>query len=226
MLIEAFGQQRHADQQQETQRQHLDRRMPLDEVAERPAATIMITTAMTIAAIMIETSSTMPTAVITESSEKTISSSAICVSTDANDVGCAVPTRRLLPFQPLVNFVRALPQQEQAADEQDQIAAGNLLAPSVKSGAVSRTIQASESSSRMRVPMRQGQAQAPRARLLLGGSLPARMEMKMMLSMPRTISSSVSVARAIEDSGFSQFIQRLNISNRSSANPPISHYPL
>jgi hypothetical protein len=46
--------------------------------------------------------------------------------------------------------------------------------------------------------------------------------MKMMLSTPSTISRNVRVARAIRVSGLSQFIQRLNISNRSSANPPSS----
>ncbi len=43
------------------------------------------------------------------------------------------------------------------------------------------------------------------------GSLPARIEMKMTLSMPRTTSSTVSVTRAIQISGL------VNQSMRSSA---------
>jgi hypothetical protein len=55
-----------------------------------------------------------------------------------------------------------------------------------------------------------------------GGSLPERIEMKMMLSTPRTISRKVSVARAMSVSAENQCIQRLSISKRSSAKPPIS----
>ena len=49
------------------------------------AATIMISTEMMTATTITDTSSTMPTAVITESSEKTMSSSAIWTRTDANE---------------------------------------------------------------------------------------------------------------------------------------------
>ena len=45
----------------------------------------MMATAMTTAVIMIETSLAMPTAVMTESSEKMMSSSMICPMTAAND---------------------------------------------------------------------------------------------------------------------------------------------
>ena len=48
------------------------------------------------------------------------------------------------------------------------------------------------------------------------GSLLARMEMKMMLSMPRTISSAVSVSSAIQTSGFGEQVhgQRLAPASR------------
>ena len=45
----------------------------------------MMPTAMTTAAIMTDRSSAMPTAVITESSENTMSSSMICPTTAASD---------------------------------------------------------------------------------------------------------------------------------------------
>ena len=97
----------------------------------------------------------------------------------------------LLAFELVVNLVRRLGDQEQAADEQDQIAARELVAETtVKSGAVSRMIQVSDSSSsdahdhRRHRPMRRARS------CCSAGSLPARIEMKMTLSMPSTISST------------------------------------
>ena len=82
--------QRHADQQQEAQRQHLHGRVALDEVADRSADSSMTPTAMTTAGIMTPTCSAMPTAVITESSENTMSSSRIWMMTPANEAAtCA-----------------------------------------------------------------------------------------------------------------------------------------
>ena len=80
---------------------------------------------------------------------------------------------------------------------QDQVAAGDLLSRTVNSGSVSRMIHAIDSSSRIRMTIASIEPEPPRPRLLvLAGSLPARMLMKMMLSMPRTISSAVNVTRA------------------------------
>jgi hypothetical protein len=84
-------------------------------------------TAMTTAAIMIDTCSTMPTAVITESSENTISSSRICTMTLVNDGRLASPALSAPAFQLVVNFMGALGDEEQAADQQDHVAAGNPL---------------------------------------------------------------------------------------------------
>ena len=61
--------------------------------------------------------------------------------------------------------------------------------------------QASDNSNRMRVIMA---PPSPRTRALCrcwGGSLPTRIEMKMMLSMPSTISRRVNVASAIQALG-------------------------
>ena len=72
-----------------------------------------------------------------------------------------------------------------------------------KSGSVRLTTQLMPSSSRMRMPIA---ARMPTRRALSrcsSGSLLARMEMKMMLSMPRTISSAVSVSSATQTSGLS-----------------------
>ena len=72
----------------------------------------------------------------------------------------------------------------------------------VNSGSVRPTTQLMASSSRMRMPMA---ATMPTRRALSrwsSGSLLARIEMKMMLSMPRTISSTVRVSSASQTSGF------------------------
>ena len=86
-------------------------------------ASIITAMATTTAIIMMLKSCTMPTAVITESSENTASSTTICRIT------CQNTACRLLPgvvagaaFHALVQFHGALEQQEQAAQYQDQVA--------------------------------------------------------------------------------------------------------
>ena len=88
----------------------------------------MMPTAIMTAAIMTQSSSTMPTAVMTESSEKTMSSSMIWMMTLANDAATFAERVPFLAFEPVVDLVGALAEQEQAADDQDQIAARDLLA--------------------------------------------------------------------------------------------------
>ena len=65
-------------------------------------------------------------------------------------------------------------------------------------GSVSRMIQASENSSSDSRDHRAEQPEPTGAGLLAAGSLEDRIEMKMMLSTPRTISRKVSVAKAIQ----------------------------
>ncbi len=61
----------------------------------------MIPTATTTATTMIANSLTMPTAVITESSENTTSSNRICTMTPVNDTVAAAPrSRRWAPLRP------------------------------------------------------------------------------------------------------------------------------
>ena len=106
-----------------------------------------------------------------------------------------------LAFQLFVNLVRALRNEEQAADEQNHVAAGDLVCRTRRtSGVVSRITQVIDHSSAMRMNIA---SESPifRARARSSaGSLPARIEMNTMLSMPRTISRIVSVARAIHPS--------------------------
>ena len=70
----------------------------------------------------------MPTAVITESSENTMSSSMIWTITLANDAATRRDGVALLAFEPLVDLERALAEQEQAAADQDQVAPGDRVA--------------------------------------------------------------------------------------------------
>ena len=71
----------------------------------------------------------------------------------------------------------------------------------VNHGSVSRMIQDSENSSSTRVIMAPSRPMRRARGCCSGGSFPDRMEMKMMLSTPRTISRKVSVARAIQICG-------------------------
>jgi hypothetical protein len=71
----------------------------------------------------------------------------------------------------------------------------------VKSGAVSLTIHASESSSSTRMIIAIARPMVRAFFCCSIGSLPDRMEMKMTLSMPRTISRTVNVNRAIHACG-------------------------
>jgi hypothetical protein len=87
-----------------------------------------------------------------------------------------------------VDFVHALPQQEQPPPMSTKSRPENGR-PSVNSGSVSPAIHDSVSSSAMRVPIASSRPMR-RARLrCASGSRPTRIEMKMMLSMPSTISS-------------------------------------
>ena len=70
----------------------------------------------------------MPTAVITESSEKTMSRSMICAMTARERRRGARRAVALVAFELLVNLERRLAEQEQSAADQDEIAAGDRLA--------------------------------------------------------------------------------------------------
>ena len=85
-------------------------------------------TATTTAATITPISSTIPTAVMTESSEKTMSSSMIWISTLRERRRHPGGRLALLALQPLVDLVGALGQEEQPADQEHQVAARDLLA--------------------------------------------------------------------------------------------------
>ncbi len=71
----------------------------------------------------------------------------------------------------------------------------------VKSGRVKRMMPVRDKSRRMRVTMARVRPTVRARRCTPTGSFPARIEMKTMLSMPRTISSTVRVRSAIQVSG-------------------------
>ena len=106
----------------------------------------------TTAAIMTDTWSTMPTAVITESSENTMSSSMIWTITLTNDAAARAVRVPFLAFEPLVDLERALGRagtvRRRSGSGRGRRSRGRAT---VKSGVVSLTIQASENSSRTRV---------------------------------------------------------------------------
>ena len=79
VMVEPVGDQHHADHQQEREREHLDRRVRATRNGRSaPAKTIISATEAITAATITATSSTMPTAVMMESSENTRSMRMIC----------------------------------------------------------------------------------------------------------------------------------------------------
>ena len=153
----------------------------------------------------------MPIAVITESSEKTRSRRAICnirvAKHRGRGLGDLMGARPPLPACGGSRGV-AFAEQEDSADQQDQVATGKALRRSSSKTACSvrRAIQASESENSSAMSHDHRQSQPDEAALfcllLFAGSRPVRIEMKMMLSIPRTISSAVSVRNANQTSGF------------------------
>ena len=166
---------------------------------------IMTIIASTMAAAMISTWSgrASPTAVNTESSENTISISAIWITTTRRVPALARPGRSgAAPSSVSWISVTLLSQQEQAAGAEDQVADREGAPEAVNSGAVSRVSHTIENSSARRVSMRQRQADDARARAgARAAARPTRIDRKITLSMPSTISSSASVANASALSG-------------------------
>ena len=72
----------------------------------------------------------MPTAVITESSEKTMSTTMICATTAASDLAARprAVVAVLLTFELAMDLIRRLGDEKQSADEQDEIAARDAVA--------------------------------------------------------------------------------------------------
>ena len=90
--------------------------MPSTKSLIEPAKNSITATAPITAATMTPSLSAMPTAVITESSEKTMSSSRIWTMTPANAAFAFVDAVVLLaPFEAVVHFERRLGDQEEAA---------------------------------------------------------------------------------------------------------------
>ena len=95
----------------------------------------------------------MPTAVITESSENTMSITMICATTAASERAAASPSRSLvLALELSVDLERRLGDEEQAAEIRIRPRPETSTPRSVNSGVVSRTTHAMlSSSSRIRV---------------------------------------------------------------------------
>ena len=153
------------------------------------------------AVIITPTSSAMPTAVITESSEKTRSSIKICVMTLAK-LATALPlpcsdapsslwwiSCVLLPMRNAPPRIRMRSRPEISSLK------------TVKSGATRLITHVSESSSTIRPNIASASPIVRAFFCWLSGSLPERIEMKTTLSMPSTISRIVSVRRATRASG-------------------------
>ena len=91
----------------------------------------MIITATTMALAITHDVLAMPTAVITLSSENTISNSMICVITPAKLVrrfACSSSPSELVAFQGVMDLSRSLVEKEKAARDQNDIPPGDEMA--------------------------------------------------------------------------------------------------
>jgi hypothetical protein len=145
----------------------------------------------------------MPTAVITESSEKTMSRKAIWAMTAQN----AAPPRGGAASGPWatssLSWISkvALAMRKSPPPRRMRSRPVNPLPNTPKSGRVSPMSQLIAKRSASRVPSAAARPMRRALRCRSRGSRPARMAMKTMLSMPRTISIAESVTSEIQVSG-------------------------
>ena len=96
--------------------------------ASGPDAASMISTATMTAVAMTHSSFAIPTAVITLSSENTMSRTMICASTPPKLAAARAGSACVgLAFEPLVDLARALVEQKQPARDQDDVAPGERV---------------------------------------------------------------------------------------------------
>src|SRR6266446_4128614 len=165
------------------------------------AANIITPTASTTAAIITGRWRAIPTAVMTESSEKTMSSRTIWPTTPANDARAPRAPWPASPSSPAWISRVLLASRNRPPAMRIRSRPENGCPSRLNHGAVSRMIHASAASNAIRVSMAPARPTRRARPCSCLGSLPARMEMKMMLSMPSTISSTVNVRRPSHASG-------------------------
>ena len=165
----------------------------------------MTPTAMTTAAIITGISSTMPTAVRTESSEKTMSSRTICTSTPRQRRARGSRAGVRGPVSPSSDsWISVVAFQSRKRPPPMRIRSrheNSLTGDRERAAAVRPMIHEIVSSSRMRIPIARPRPMNRARSRWSAGSRWTRIEMKMTLSMPRTISRTVSVRRATQVSG-------------------------
>ena len=159
------------------------------------ARNIITSTAITIAATMIGTCCASPTAVNTESSENTMSRMPICRITSRKlavaraSRCCSAPSSEpWISLTLLASRNRPPPNRIRSRPEISWSSTARL-----NSGWVRPISQVMENSSAMRVSIAKPRPRTRARGCCSFGSREARMDRKMMLSMPRTISRTVSV---------------------------------
>ena len=116
----------------------------------------------------------MPTAVMTESSEKTMSRSAIWTSTDANEAATLPPPCSSSPSsRPWISCV-LLPSRNRPPSDQDQVAARDLVPPEREQRRGQPDDPGEREEQEDAGAHRQQQSEAPRGRLLRRRQLPGQ----------------------------------------------------
>ena len=167
-----------------------------------PAASIITSTAATMAATITGRSSTKPTAVMTESSENTTSITAICASTPKKPT-LEPPLRAAAGSASIALWISWVALASRNAPPASMMMSRpEMPSPSTSNSSLVRPItQESVNSSRMRVHMATPKPSVRANGCWWAGSRLVRMLMKMTLSMPSTISRAANVAKASHVSG-------------------------
>ena len=147
----------------------------------------------------------MPTAVMIESSENTRSMTMIwpMMAPKVARTAAAAPGALCSAWSSYISWISPVAFQIRNSPPASRIRSRpEISLPStVKIGAVRPMIQASVSSSAMRMNIARNRPMRRATSRCAGGSRSTRIEMKTMLSMPSTSSSAVSVANAIQACG-------------------------
>src|SRR3954466_2579229 len=165
-----------------------------------PADTSITTTLRTIAVIITQSWLAIPTAVITESSEKTMSRTRICASTVPAAAGAALFDESCDSFPSSLACIScaAFATRNRPPPMRIRSRPENSFPDTVKRGAVSCISHDSVKSRPIRIPSARAMPVRRIRSRFPAVTRATRMAMKTMLSTPRTISIPVSVSRAIQ----------------------------
>jgi hypothetical protein len=188
--------------------------LSLMNLASGSAATSITITALITAMIMIGRCSVMPTAVMMLSIENTMSSIRIWKIAAAKPMVTVLPSldSSLAPgVDAVMDLLGRLPHQEQATGDQDHVLPREGVAEHFDHRLGQLDDPGDGAQQRQAHDQRHADTDASRLRADCSGSLLVRIEMKIRLSMPSTISMATRVARATQAVGLAASSSKYSI---------------